>query len=223
MGFGLLFIGYLLAFAFSVANVYMFFDVVGSLIMAYALMKLSPHAKFFKAAAALAAGLAALGVALFIIGLAAPDAEALLDVMSYVKAAAVLAFHVLLMLGIKDIAGYTELPAIGRKALRNLIIGCIYIALSVVIPFTGDGAQYFYLPVLLYGYVWIIMNAALIYSCYMRICLEGDEDMEPKPSKYKIVNDIREKLDKAEDSAFIKKKKEEERVKDAAQKRKKHK
>ena len=45
----------------------------------------------------------------------------------------------------------------------------------------------------------IFLNTVLIVSCYMRICLEGDEDMPAAPSRFKIVNRFNSRIDKALD------------------------
>ena len=39
--------------------------------------------------------------------------------------------------------------------------------------------------------VLIVMNLTVIYSCYMRICMPGDEHMKDKPSRFAFVNEYR--------------------------------
>ena len=51
MGFGILLFGYFTAFAFELINTYFFADIIGGLVMLYALGKLSEYNGKFKAAA----------------------------------------------------------------------------------------------------------------------------------------------------------------------------
>ena len=118
----------------------------------------------------------------------------------------VFAFHMLLLFGIRELATATELPKLSEKAIRNFVVGAFYFALSVFgtlnTPIKEDFTKYFGLPTLLIGLVWYILNIILIYSCYMWICLEGDEDMARKPSRFAFINRLNDSLEKKEQEAI---------------------
>jgi len=44
--------------------------------------------------------------------------------------------------------------------------------------------------------IWTVADLILIFRCYMWICLEGDEDMAQKPSRFAFVNRFREKFER---------------------------
>ena len=43
------------------------------------------------------------------------------------------------------------------------------------------------------------LNLVMLFSCYMRICEEGDEDMPTRPSKIKLVNKMNDALNKKQE------------------------
>ena len=49
--------------------------------------------------------------------------------------------------------------------------------------------------------VWIVLQIVLIFSCYARICDEGDVEMERKPSRFAFVNKFRAELDAKQEKA----------------------
>jgi hypothetical protein len=63
-----------------------------------------------------------------------------------------------------------------------------------------------FVPVLLCRLVAMLLNAILIYSCYMWICLPEDVEMQRKKTGIQFLDDLNERLDKKEEEAQKKKK-----------------
>ena len=76
----------------------------------------------------------------------------------------------------------------------------------------GKIVVYSTLPVLLVGLVVHFLNAKLIFSCYMWICPEGDEQMERGESRIGLINRIQKKTDAMEEE-FARRRSEEENAK----------
>ncbi len=209
MGFGLLFIGYLFSLDYSLQSVTfdLLPDVIGYLIMFSAMCKLGPYNKGFGYAKLLLLPLIALGgvtVAFEAAGIAGyTPGSVILDI---VKMCGMLskfftfAYTVALTIGIRDIARETDLKNVSFRAIRNMAVSVFYylayIALDLL-PISGAEAQMVNMIVYIFGLIVILLNLVLIFSCYMRICLEGDEDMPRKPSRFAIINRMNSRIDNA--------------------------
>jgi len=208
MGFGVLFIGYIFTYLFSMTPFNFISDLVGNALILCAALLLSRHNRFFKYAGYTSAAVF-LCAAVNVVVRFVPQ-SAVTTVLEYVKIFAVFLFHFTLLKGISTIAKETELPKIVRKAGRNTYITVTYFMFSLflLLPFPEKIANEFTMfiafPVFVLGLIWLFLNSTLIYSCYMWICLEGDEDMETKESRFQTVNKISNKLSSIEDKAFRK-------------------
>ena len=224
MGFGVLFIGYIL----NISMYRQFTDVICALIMLYALIMLSRFNTGFRRSMKLCIALAVVGGAYFIyeicilLGIAyVPDATATLVHSYYALLSGILklVFSSYLLIGIQQIGKETEVPVIEMKAMRNRFLTFVYYALFIFTELSFDGASiaakiaaYAFFPVLIFGIVYHIMNLCLIYNCYVWICLEGEENMERKPSRFKLINKINSYQDKLEDR-LVEQKREQKRQK----------
>ncbi|HHX54429.1 MAG TPA: hypothetical protein GX704_05900 [Clostridiales bacterium] len=184
MGFGLLFIAHLTLFFCRGVDV--FPDVFGYLLILFALSKLRPYApKRFGAAVYLlyaALPISALNDGLGIYLAITKSAPTLFKtVVSALSAALMLAVYVFIILGIIYIARDVSNYKIERRALRSLVYTGIFAAMSVISMLTKlmpqDAGAAFNSMYILFGIFWALALAVLIYSCYMRICAPGDEDM----------------------------------------------
>ena len=212
MGFGILFIGYIIMSVFSLNPFGDLAQLVGYSVILYALLKLSPYAKNFVYAKYTAFPLilySAYASVLTVIDKLGFNTAGMDGAKIYLKpivAIIVFAFHLFLLFGIRELAKLTELAKLSDKAVRNFIVGVFYFALSVFgmlnTPIKEDFTKYFGLPTLLIGLVWYILNIILIYSCYMWICLEGDEDMARKPSRFAFINRLNDSIDQKEKEAI---------------------
>ena len=211
MGFGVLLIGYFL----NLSVFKQFTDVICFLIMLYALTMLSRFNSGFRRAMYFCIPLALAGAAYFVYEMCAmlgviyiptESANAITSYYSLLTGILKLVFTSYLLVGIQAIGKETGVPVIEMKAARNRFLSYIYYVLFIFTELSFEEgskleiiAIYAFLPVLIFGVVYHIMNLALIHSCYVWICLEGDEDMERKRSRFAFINKINETQDKLAD------------------------
>jgi len=113
-------------------------------------------------------------------------------------------YHTALLLSITKIAEDTGITKTKVAALRNLIIYVIFFVAEIIdyfTPVTSAYSLYIFLAVMFLWLAELVLNGICIFSCYMRICDEGDQDMEVRPSKFKIINDLRAEYDRREAKA----------------------
>lgn len=112
---------------------------------------------------------------------------------------ALLAFYnILLLTAIKKIARETELKSLEARAMRNTVLAILYYAalLFSYLPFdfvkNVSSHPTYKVTLFLFGYIWQALNFVLIFSCYMWICRQGDEDM---PVKKRRIGDTEDNAD----------------------------
>ena len=183
MGFGILTLGYILLFMCRGADI--FPDTLAYALMFYALIKLNSHSEYFKAAKFSMLALLPIGLATDIVQITAAvtawEPGMVQTVISSANALALLVFHFFLFGAIRKQADELDIKKLSYSARRNWYITVLYYALTLITvirpPFIEEFLKYFGIFFLILGIVWIVLNVMLIYCCYMRICLEGDEDM----------------------------------------------
>ena len=206
MGFGWLFIGYFTATLMTMNPIGFLIRPVGYALMLFALHKLKDYHRdfwygFYGSAAMLALSLvlALEGASAFLFERMLIDhlwiSENIKTVLGYVEMVASLAFHAVLLWGIRAIAKETEVDKISFAATRNFVFFAVYNVLYAIalLPFTFamEYAKLMSIPVMLLYFVCLILNLILIFSCYAKICDIADEDMAIKPSRFAFVNRMR--------------------------------
>ena len=119
-------------------------------------------------------------------------------IVSMVECALTLCFHFAFLRALRGFAAELELPAIAKRADWGLWLVGLQTSTYVValaLELAGVGLQLLSVLAFLLQFVWAIFNLVNLFTCYMYICPEGDEDMERKPSRFGFVNEIREKMD----------------------------
>ncbi len=216
MGFGYLLIGYFLALAFSLANVYFFFDIIGGAVMLVGLSKLAAHGKNFYRALLLDVAyilLCLVRTALPMLGILRTE-----SIWFYVIVFAItlltFVLQFFILAAIYYIAKQVSLENEMNKAVRNikflLLYGIPYVVclLSSLIGLDlGLIGNIVFIASVIFGYVVLFMNLLLIHSCYCRICLAGQESGERPQSRFAWLNRFHEKTDKLFDSAYLRQKK----------------
>ena len=219
MGFGYLLIGYILAFAFSLANVYFFLDIVGAGVMLIGLSKLSQHGKNFARAMlfdTVYLFLCLLRTVLPMLGIIDGD-SAWLYVLGLLITLVGLVLQFFILAAIYYIAEKVELENEMQKARRNIkllllygipYVGCLICSLwQINLGVIGSVLS---VAAIVFGYVVLVFNGILIHSCYCRICLAGQEGGERPKSRFSWLNTFYEKTDSMFDNAYLRKKKEQE-------------
>ena len=213
MGFGLLFIGYFVATLMSINIVGPFIRVVGYGIVFIAASKLNNYNRYFRLLQIAAALMTALSVLLSVSTVTDLLYEELIisqnifdgvyqPIIGHVETALSFVFSAVMLYAIRSIALETEDTKISVNAVRNFVFMCIYMILYGVTCLPFAYTKYFGMPMLLMKTVCIILNLALIFTCYMRVCDESDVEMKRKPSRFAFVNKMRAELDKREEKAL---------------------
>lgn len=199
MGFGILFLGYFITYIMALNTFGAAFRFAGYLIMAYSAKKLVDYCEKFVYAEYTALLLSLMSAARVVDEIFPIFNGIVADVFMYSEAAAILVYHVFLLLAIKTIAKDTDVDKIQISAMRNLFFIGLYYLLYIIgmlpLPIKELYSQTMGLPILLLNLAWIILNLCLIVSCYSHICDEGDVEMERKPSRFAFINNIRAELD----------------------------
>lgn len=205
MGFGILFMGYLITYLLSLNPYAAVTRLAGYIVCLVALGNLRRHNRWFAYThmvciplLAFSAGNAAIEIVSRILGERAPvGLSTATDVMEVVMTLMVLVFHACLLLAIYTIAKDTDLPRLARSARVNLVVTAGYAVLTGIwalpVELGESDGMTLNLMLFLLQLVWIFLNLFLLFRCYMWICLEGDEDMAQKPSRFAFVNRFREK------------------------------
>lgn len=235
MGFGWLLCGYFILMLTSMGmGEYTFVAyLIGGVITANAASKLKDYCPRFLFTLGFAAAYALIGLYqgflwlddLFLWGLPVRSVW-FSELVETVRFLAEVGLHTSVFLGIYDLSTSLDLQKIRARTLRNAIfvgiwtVGQIVLLLFPSLYSFEDGAIAQIL--LLFSIACYVLNAMLLFTCYQYICDEADVNgRERKPSRIKLVNDIRRKMDERTERAVkereeYEKRKREERAKGQA-------
>lgn len=199
MGFGTLFIGYFLLLNLTY---YGFTDVISASVMLLGLYKLLPINKYFKLATIFSGvflifSLGEFGIATYEMFFRQINSPVLVSLMSIARCLTVGALTFFMLKGIESVAKEVEvenLPAkASRLAIATVVIYTLWIVLEAPLSFINDYVlAVLSLLTILATIALLIINLTVIYSCYMRICMPGNEDItKDKPSRFAFVNEYR--------------------------------
>ena len=199
MGFGTLFIGYFLLLNLTY---YGFTDLIAASVMLLGLYKLSKVNKYFSysciaAAVFLVFSLGEFGIATYEIFMRPLTSPVLVSLASVLRCISIGLLTVLILKGIEDVAREVEVENLPKKASRLVIITAVVYAAWIVLEAPLSFVNSYALAILslitiLATFALIIVNLSVIYTCYMRICMPGDENIDKeKPSKFAFVNEYR--------------------------------
>ena len=203
MGFGYLFIGYLITFIISMTVQSIGFGglavLIGYGIMYYALWQLNRYHRAFVWARWLLLPLAVTAIydllqsldELFLWQLSVTGGT-VATVLEWLTFALILIFNLALLYGIRMLSEEVGLKHMATAAVRNMLFVALYAFLSIVarFPLPESVKNYLTLPIILLDLVWIVCNLVLIVSCAKNICPAGDEDQPAKPSRFAWINRI---------------------------------
>lgn len=201
MGFGILFIGFIFTvfdagtlYADSLSYLFMIgLCFIGWVVTAAGCSKLKTYLPKMKNASLCASTLAALTLCrLVIYGLRYLNSAAptiLTRVASVLTVLCALVYGIFMFFSLTAlgrICAETELPKLSRRADRMRLVMMVFSSFDVVaslqLPNVGDYLS----PIRFIFYViTVLINAQLIFRCYMWICLESDLEMKPKEKKHK--------------------------------------
>ncbi|MBE6576007.1 MAG: hypothetical protein E7654_07040 [Ruminococcaceae bacterium] len=208
MGFGLLFLGYLIAFLLYLNPYAAVTRLIGYCVIFAALTKLRRHNRWFAFSQTAAIPLMVLAlvdsvidITTRIMGEGTPAAmTAATGGIETAMTLLLLVFHVCLLMAVYTIAQDTDLPSLAAAARRNIVLIAAYAVLhgiwSLPVKLGDSYTVTLSLMVFVLQLIWTVADLILIFRCYMWICLEGDEDMAQKPSRFAFVNRFREKFER---------------------------
>ena len=198
MGFGTLFIGYFLLLNLTY---YGFTDVIAAAVMLLGFYNLSRINKNFFAAMIssvvfLVFSLGEFGIATYEIFFKSISSPALVSFMSIMRSLTVGTLTVLMLKGIEDVAKEVGIDDLPTKASRLTIITTVTYTAWIILEAPLSFLNNYVLGVLslitiLATIALLIVNLTVVYSCYMRICMPGNEKIGDKPSKFAFVNEYR--------------------------------
>ncbi|MFA6947594.1 MAG: hypothetical protein WCQ72_01280 [Eubacteriales bacterium] len=188
MGFGTLFIGHILLFFCRGIDV--FPDIIAYAVIFAAIYKLSAYDRGFMTARRVLIPLMALSAAgdaldiisaAKIIDMSAGAWAVISNILTALLALGMLCAYWFITQGVIGISREVGRAKITASARRNIVLTIVYVAAMAVfklnLPFMAEFNRYFGIVYLLLGLAWVILYGTMFFSCYMWICLEGDEDM----------------------------------------------
>ena len=210
MGFGYLFLGYLVTFVLYMTVNGLGFGglalLVGYATMLYGIWMLNHYHRAFVWARWLLLPMLALAVletvqnlnTLFLWGLPLEGA-ALTAVVEWLTLTLITVFHFSLLFAIRALATEVGLLHIATAAIRNALFVALYVLLSAMARMSFVSEQirgYLTLPVILVDLVWIFCNLFLFISCMKNICPAGDEEVAERRSRFEWINRIQDTYEK---------------------------
>jgi len=192
MGFGLLFIGYFIAFLMSVHPYGWITQIIGFYIIFRALTKLF---EYKHSVSRCLVPLVGMTVCQALSGLQSFIGPFRLEwLLGAVSLSLGTGFHFLLLRSIKELAEDVEDSAIARLTARNGYVVGFYFLLNVVVMLLpkNNVTSVLYGITMLASLIYPLFMLHLLFCCYRGICAPEDKDMEQKPSRFAFINKRRE-------------------------------
>lgn len=184
MGFGIMFIGYLIAFAGSLVPQISFLAyILGSGIILFSLRKLIFENKLFIVSAVFVfllevSSIISLGIELF------DTSNKVSTVFGYIAVGSAFMLNFFLMLAIYILANDVGVLKVKIFSIISMVLveaDVVFYVLGQVISskFALDRLLIFHY---IFLFAYIILSSVTIFNSYMRICYEGDENMQRETS-----------------------------------------
>lgn len=211
MGFGYVFIGYFFMLNLPVGGIDILPDIVGCFIMLFGVNTLThycPQNKGFEYAKKILYIFSVLSIA--VLGCQFAKASNMMSdgltkyfytPISGIYSVVIGVFHVSIFVGIFKLAKEVGLDKLANRSRRMLVLTAAYYIFEMfsmcgLTEFIAEHSgnynvviSCFNLTIYALGNLWLILTWALLLTCYMRICLEGDEDMPYRDNSHdRIVN-----------------------------------
>ena len=204
MGFGYVFIGYLMAFVLEMTVVGLGISGAAALLgysaMLLGLLTLSLYQSDFKGALWSLVPLMLTAIydivrsisEFFAFDLGVLGSEAVQGGVKWATFFLIMFFQIALLYGIRMISESVGLKQITVKAIRNAVFVGIYALLYVAAELMteGDAIQYLALSMNILQLAYVFLNLVLLANCAKDICPAGEEDQPFKRSRFAIINKI---------------------------------
>ena len=215
MGFGLLFFGYFITFLLSLNTYGPIFALIGNYIIFIALQKLSEYKHSLTKCIPFLLLMAICNLCSSAEILFYTDFGILKTVIETVSLTSTLIFNILLFTSIMSLGDETEVAEVKSSAKTNIAITIAYF-ITNLLTMLLEANKYVLIIGMLLRLLFPLLALALIYKCFRFICDPEDVDMPTKPSRFKFINEMRERrankepndsFDKASVSSYSKKQK----------------
>lgn len=203
MGYGLVLIGYALTFFTSLPLYGWLFRLLGYTVMAYGFFKLKDYFPSYKLSvfallALMLTGICEAGAEMASLLGFGGDMTLFKTVVYYTRDVLVLIFHIFFLISTYiafGVVGMNEKKLSAVTDLCAVVIGYVLYLLAALGVIEAGISVFVQL-------IWSVMVFVLIFGCYMRICPEGDENMPRRESKIPFINKFAEALEKRENEAI---------------------
>ena len=201
MGFGLLFLGYFVAFLGTfLAEFSVFTFILGSGIILFSLKNLVFENKMFVVSAVFAFILEISAILVATLGfLFVSETSLAYIIISQIYKWVTYALNISLMVAIYIIARDVDVLKIKVMSIVNLIFISMGAIVALVYELVTDEFAQLRLRYVSVGsqILFVILGLFTIFNCYMKICYEDDLNMEKKSSGIPFFDFLNRKLDKA--------------------------
>lgn len=219
MGFGFLFVGFLLTFNVAFGA---YTDVFMSVLMLIGLSGLAAYAKGFRLAFCAGIPLAAFHAMLFLASIGELIGLLTLSPL-FIRITAIIdlcgkaAFFGLVFWGLIAVSRETSLPKLTAHAIRSLILTPLFFTAGLlleldVFEYVSVFLQYYLIGYLVFGLLYTLLGAKTLFEAYVQICYEGEEEMERSPSRFAFINKLNDLSDQMSERT-LKRREEERRLK----------
>ena len=207
MGFGLLFIGYFLTFLTSLSPFGYVFSLVGMYVILCAIQKLSEYKHIMSRCLVPLCTMALCTVyeatydinQRFFKASGFIFSDTVLTAEKVIFLIASLSFHLFLLLAIAELGKDTRIENIVYSAKGNIFpisaYSVLYLAqiLLAQAQINSPIVMLITLALLILMILYPVLNLALFYSCFSKICSSNEPEPTEVPSKFKFVNEMRER------------------------------
>lgn len=211
MGFGYLFVGLLITANITTYPSLTMFPALLLCLLGMLTLRLYDrrlrYAYFWLLASLLIAGIAFVLEALRLIGLGGENWLSLLDTtLPILRDCTLLCFTAWLWGGVVSLSREVGLPRLTARAQFCGAMVPLSYALSAALnlPLSEDWyaalCAHAFFPVLLFRLAVLVIQAIVMYSCYMQICRPEDMDMAPRKTGIRPLDDLQARMDEKEEA-----------------------
>ena len=214
MGFGILFFGYFISFLLSLNLYGPFFALVGNYVIFIAIKKLSEYkhslvrcipslillaiCNLLECIKIIVSRLIPVDSDFFsILGEFLAQTSATSSIISTLALIATLTFNVFLFLSIISLSDDTGTKEIKSLSITNIFVVSVFFTANITALILSGIFEiqnaYISVSVILLRIIFPLFALALIYRCFRLICAPEDVDVPIKPSRFKFVNEFRER------------------------------
>ena len=191
MGFGILFFGYFITFLMSLNAYGAVFALIGNYVIFSALGKISEYKHSIVKCIPFLLVMALCNILGVVEFLFSPNIGIVKTISDTLSLASALLFNLFLFRSLYELGEDTEVSEVKASAKLNTFAAIVYFAANVAVMIFAN--KYLIITAMILRLIFPLMALALIYKCFRFICAPEDVDMPIKPSRFKFINDFRER------------------------------